>query len=91
MASKYLNAAALAAVLHAFVTPALADWNCGASRCAGVRIIAEPKPHRAYPHRKHALSCEAPPGWGWYRRQKFCEDNRAPLAVFDELAITPEW
>jgi hypothetical protein len=27
-----------------------------------------------------------PPGWGWYRSQRFRQDCRPPLAVIDERA-----
>jgi hypothetical protein len=62
--------------------PAFAFGDCVGSRCSQLRQL--PPPH-ARAHRLQPCCCKAPPGWGWYRRQKFYRDCAAPLVVFDEL------
>ena len=87
-------AAACAIALCGVAGAANADWDCAGSRCAELRLIPPPNVHR-HRHPKQASCCEAPPGWGWYRRQKFHHDNSPPLVVFDELggvaAVHQNW
>ena len=82
--ARKLRVAACAIALCGIAGPAAADPDCADSRCAEFRLVPPPKA-RQHNHRKQARCCEAPPGWGWYRRQKFYHDCSQPLVVFDEL------
>jgi hypothetical protein len=80
--------AAIASIVAicAFSGPAAPFPECADSRCAQMRRI--PPPHirkGAHDARKQVCGVEAPPGWGWYRRQKLRHDCSQPLVVFDEL------
>ena len=82
--TRKLRVAACAIAVCGLAGLAAADQDCAYSRCAEFRLVPPPKVQR-HSHRKQAGCCEAPPGWGWYRRQKLCHDCSQPLVVFDEL------
>ncbi len=83
LSTRAAGAALLALALCGAAAPAMAFGVCADSRCAQIRRVPPPKPHHA--QRKQLSCCEAPSGWGWYRRQKFNHDFSEPLVVFDEL------
>jgi hypothetical protein len=58
--------------------------ECPGSRCAQIRLIPPPQV-RVHNYRKQFGGCEPPPGWGWYRREKFKHDVSQPLVVIDEF------
>ncbi len=82
-ARKFI-AVGCALAICSFAGPAAADPDCADSRCAEFRLVPPPKVQR-HSHRRQVGCCEAPPGWGWYRRQKLCHDCSQPLVVLDEL------
>ena len=77
---RVLSAFACAAFLCATTIPAGAYGPCAGSRCAALHVA--PLPGRAVLGR----CCHpAPAGWGFYMRQRLRSDERAPLAIIDEL------
>ncbi len=83
---RNITAAACVALICGLAGPAAADPDCADSRCAQIHQIPPPRiRHGAHNFRKQICGCEAPPGWGWFLRQKFYHDCSQPLVVSDEL------
>jgi hypothetical protein len=78
---RVLSAFACAAILCATSIPAGAYGSCTGSRCAALRELAPWPAHAAFGRCLHPV----PAGWGFYMRQKLRSDERAPLAIADEL------
>jgi hypothetical protein len=78
---RALSAFACAAFLCAASIPAGAYGPCAGSRCAALQELAPLPGHAALGRCRHP----APAGWGFYLRQRLRSDERAPLAIADEL------
>jgi hypothetical protein len=76
---------AFACVICLFVAsiPAAACGPCPGSRCA----LLGSYPGSRLPGQAVLGKCcrPAPPGWGWYLRQKLRSDTSPPLIIVDEL------
>ncbi len=80
------RAAACLVAMCGLIGQAAGFSECADSRCAQIRRIPPPQTHKgSHNARGQAYGCEAPPGWGWYRRQKLYHDCSQPLVVLDEL------